>query len=217
MKNGFPYEPSLFTDEMMIEMSEKNGFDVGPPRDKTSVKRIDSNYKDYIPARNKKASVTIGNFDGLHRGHQALIRRIVSYNPDYVPVVITFKRRYKRGEKPAFIFKTLDDKIYALRNLGVKVIMEIEFTKKFRRTKGIEFLETLLEYGNVGFFAAGKNFRCGYQLDTDVTAIQKFFASRNIPVEIIDEVMEGSLPISSSRIREAIAKGDMELASSMLL
>jgi riboflavin kinase/FMN adenylyltransferase len=165
----------------------------------------------------KKSSITIGDFDGLHRGHQALIRRIVSYNPDYMPVVITFDRKYKKGEKPAYIFKTIEDKIEALKNLGVKIMMDIEFTESFRMMKGIEFLETLLEHGNVGFFAAGRSFRCGYQLDTDVTAIQEFFASHNVPVEIMDEVTEGSLPISSSRIREAIANGDMELAASMLL
>jgi FAD synthase len=46
--------------------------------------------------------------------------------------------------------------------------------------------------------------------------IQKFFASHNIPVEIVPKVMEGSLPVSSSRIRTAVSAGDIELARKML-
>jgi riboflavin kinase/FMN adenylyltransferase len=164
----------------------------------------------------KKSSMTIGVFDGVHRGHQALIKRIVSHNSDYAPVVITFRQNHKTGEEATDI-QSFDQKLAAFKNLGVKITVVIDFTESFRRIKGIEFLEILLKHGNIGFFAAGKSFRCGFQLDTDVTAIQEFFASHNVSVEIVDEVTEGSLPISSSRIREAIANGDMELAQSMLL
>jgi riboflavin kinase/FMN adenylyltransferase len=81
---------------------------------------------------------------------------------------------------------------------------------------GIEFLEILLKHGGIGFLVVGNNFRCGYRLDTKADEIQRFFASHNIPVKIVPEVMENSLPISSSRIRSAIISGDLSRAQAML-
>ena len=81
---------------------------------------------------------------------------------------------------------------------------------------GIDFFNVLLKRGNVGFFTVGNDFRCGYQLDTGADEIKDFFKSHNIPVEIIPQITEGSLPISSSRIRSAIAAGDFSLAQAML-
>lgn len=163
----------------------------------------------------KLSSMTVGVFDGVHRGHQALIKRVVSYNPDYTPAVITFRQNHKTGESGTGI-QSFGQRLAAFKSLGVKITVVIDFTEPFRMMKGIEFLEILVKHGNTGFFTAGKSFRCGHELDTDVTVIQEFFKSRNISVEIADEIMEGSMPISSSRIRAAIANGDLELAQSML-
>jgi riboflavin kinase/FMN adenylyltransferase len=77
-------------------------------------------------------------------------------------------------------------------------------------------LRLLTERGNVGFFAVGSGFRCGRDLDTDAAAIGEFLSSRGIPFETVPHVLEGGLPISSSRIRAALAAGDTELAEKML-
>jgi riboflavin kinase/FMN adenylyltransferase len=163
----------------------------------------------------KKASVTIGVFDGVHRGHRALLERIVSHNADYIPVVVTFRQNLK-GEKRTDNIQTFEQKTAILESLGIKILLAVDFTKSFRQMPGIDFLEILLKKINIGFFAVGNDFRCGYRLDTDAAAIRDFFALRNIPVEIISEIMEGSLPISSRRIRAAIAAGDIALAQAML-
>ena len=163
----------------------------------------------------KRTAMTIGVFDGVHRGHQALIERIVLHNANYAPVVITFRENHKGGEKAGNIL-SFQEKVEIFGQLGVKITLVIDFTESFRRMKGIEFLEILVKHGNIGFFAVGKSFRCGYKLDTGAAAIRDFFASRNVQVEIVDEVMEGLQPISSSRIRAAIADGDLKLAQAML-
>jgi riboflavin kinase/FMN adenylyltransferase len=161
------------------------------------------------------SSVTVGVFDGIHRGHQALIKRIVSHNANYVPMVVTFRENHKTGEEDADI-QSFEQKLTMFENLGVKITVVIDFTESFKRMKGIEFLEILAKRGNIGFFTVGKSFRCGCQLDTDTEAIRDFFVSHNIQVEIADEVTEGSLPISSSRIRAAITDGNLQLAQLML-
>jgi FAD synthase len=162
----------------------------------------------------KLSSVTIGVFDGVHRGHQALIERVVAHNADNMPVVITFRENHKKEE--AENIQTFRQKLAVFESMGIKITLAVDFTEEFRRMSGIEFLEILLKCGNVGFLAVGNGFRCGYQLDTDAAAIQKFFTAQNIPVEIVHEVLEGGLPISSSRIRAAIASGDFSLAEKML-
>jgi len=161
------------------------------------------------------SSVTVGIFDGVHLGHQSLIKRVVSHNKDYVPVIVTFRENHKTGEDAADI-QSFGQRLAMFESLGVKITVVIDFTESFKQMKGIEFLEIMAKRANIGFFTVGKNFRCGCHLDTDTEAIREFFVSRNIQVEIADEVTEGSLPISSSRIRAAIADGDMELARSML-
>ena len=171
--------------------------------------------KSGLPLGEKLSSMTVGVFDGVHREHQRLIERIVSHNTGYTPVVVTFRQNHKKSECTPDI-QTFRQKTESLESLGVKITVVIDFTETFRRMGGIEFLEILLKHGNIGFFAVGSDFRCGYQLDTDAAAIQSFFASRQIPAEIVPEVMEDGLPISSSRIRSAIAGGDLSLAEKML-
>ena len=163
--------------------------------------------------------MTVGVFDGIHRGHQALIKTIVAHNEchktDLVPVVITFCSN-KKKEKPANDIQTFEEKIKIFEELGVKITVVIDFTESFSRMTGVEFLQLLQKHGNVGFFAVGSNFRCGYQLDTDAAAIQKFFTEQGISAKVVQMVMEDNLPISSSRIRTAITEGNLTLAEKML-
>jgi riboflavin kinase/FMN adenylyltransferase len=220
-----------------------------------------------LPVKEKLSSMTVGVFDGVHRGHQALIERVVSHNSnvpfgDFVPVVITFRENHKTGavkicseksshrgtearrhgeegdtvkivskedsrrdaearrtQREEFGFSdilTFEQKTKILAGMGVEILLVVNFTESFRHMPGIEFLEILIKRGNVGFFAVGCNFRCGYKLDTDAAAIKSFFEARNVPAEIVPEVMEGGLPISSSRIRSCLASGDIQQAQIML-
>jgi riboflavin kinase / FMN adenylyltransferase len=176
----------------------------------------------------KSSSMTVGIFDGVHLGHQALLKRIVSHNAGILPVgetpvgetsvsntpvVVTFKQNHKIESGNILTFNQRQD---IFESMGIQITVVIDFTEEFKKMPGIEFLKILLERGNIGFFAVGSGFRCGYQQDTDAEMIKKFFTSYDIPVEIIPKVMEGSLPVSSSRIRSAISAGNIELVQKML-
>jgi riboflavin kinase/FMN adenylyltransferase len=170
---------------------------------------------------NKLTSMTVGIFDGVHRGHQALIKRIVSHNSNtssacYVPTVVTFRENHKTEIREQKDIQNFQQRLTMFEKLGIQITIIIDFNEEFKQMPGIDFLNLLLKHGRVGFFAAGSDFRCGYKLDTDAAVIKIFFASHDIPVKIVPQVMKGRLPISSSRIRTALAKGDFPLAEAML-
>ena len=166
-----------------------------------------------------KLSVTVGVFDGVHRGHQELISNVVSYNADYVPVIVTFRtinNEQLTMNKDRYDILSFQQRLALFEKLGIRIVVVIDFTDEFKQMSGIDFLQNLLNNGNVGYFAVGSGFKCGYQSDTDAEAVKKFFTSHGVAAEIVPHVMEGNLPISSSRIRKVIAEGNMELAQSML-
>jgi len=192
-----------------------------------------------LPLNGKQSSMTAGIFDGVHLGHQSLLKCVVSFNADFVPVVVTFRDNYKIGNRERIKdindIQSFEERLETFKNMGIKITIAVDFTDEFKHMPGIEFLELLILHGSVGFFAVGSDFCCGYKLDTDAEAIQKFFTSRGISSEIVPEVcypitarersgtadvpsgkMGVPLPISSSRIRAAIAAGDYEPAEKML-
>jgi riboflavin kinase/FMN adenylyltransferase len=163
--------------------------------------------------------MTIGVFDGVHRGHRVLIDRTVRHDDLSVPVIITFKQNYKkagRGQDYAGDISSFRQKSALIESLGAAFILIIDFSESFRRLPGLEFIRLLEEHGNMGFLAVGSGFRCGYHLDTDAQAIQRANALRGIPTDIVEALMEGPYPISSSRIRSAIAGGGLREAAAML-
>jgi len=166
-----------------------------------------------ISHNGKLSSMTVGVFDGVHLGHQALIKLIVSHNTDKTPVVVTFRENHKIDSGHILTFK---QKMEIFESLGVQITVVVDFTEKFKKMTGIEFLNILLERGHVGFFAVGSDFKCGHQQDTDAEAIKNFFNSRYIPAEIVTKITVGDLPVSSSRIRAAIKEGNAELAQKLL-
>jgi len=166
-----------------------------------------------LPAADKQSAMTVGIFDGVHLGHQKLIKRVVSHNANLIPVIVTFKENHKTESGD---IQSFEERLAMFERFGIKIVIVIDFTPEFKHMPGVEFLKILLNRGNIGYFAVGEDFCCGYQLDTNAKEIITFFKTHNIASGIVQDVMEGSLPVSSSRIRDAIAAGDIQLAEKML-
>ncbi|MCL2374646.1 MAG: FAD synthetase family protein [Treponema sp.] len=174
-----------------------------------------------LPLNGKHSAMTVGVFDGLHRGHRDLIQRAVARGDHSVPVVVTFKQSHHKksqdsGREYLGEILTFRQKMAGFEILGIAITIVIEFSESFRRMAGADFLRILQEQGNMSFLAVGSNFRCGYRLDTDALAIQHINARRNIPTAIVPLLTEGSAQISSSQIRAAISRGDLKAAAAML-
>ena len=168
---------------------------------------------DFMP----NAAMTIGVFDGLHLGHRELINRIVRRGPN--PTVVTFRENPKKVVSPdryeGDIF-SLEQKMTAFEQMGVERVVLIDFSEKFSKLTGREFIDLLDKRGRMVFLAIGSNFRCGYQQDTNADLIRELNERKGIPTEVVQPVIFGNGPVSSSRIRSAISSGDLKLAAALM-
>jgi riboflavin kinase/FMN adenylyltransferase len=163
----------------------------------------------------RETAMTIGVFDGIHRGHQILIEKIVQQGPACISTVVTFNQNPKKVLRPREYqgdIVGLDRKMIIFETLGVELVILIDFSQEFSKLDGRDFIEYLKSRGRLALLAIGSNFRCGYGLDTDASDIQKI----NRRTEVVSPVMEGGIPVSSSRIRGAVSVGDLDKAALLL-
>lgn len=163
------------------------------------------------------SAVTIGVFDGVHRGHRALIDRITA--SPYKSVVVSFsvspRRVFHKASYPGDIV-SLERKLELFAEAGAASCVLIDFSNDFSRMSGSTFFRRLARTVNMRYCVVGADFHCGYRNDTDAAALARLSADAGIRAEIVPPVTEGGLPVSSSRIRHAIAAGDYSLAASLL-
>jgi len=172
-------------------------------------------------------AITIGVFDGVHLGHQSLIRRICEPVPSPqggnaappVPTVVTFRENPIKSLKPtgfAGDIYNLDQKLGLLETLGVKLTVLIDFSEEFSKINGRDFIDLLLKSQPVTLLALGGNFRCGQGRHIGVEEIRNFARTRGAETWVAPPVMDGEQPVSSNRIRQALADGRFEEAERML-
>jgi riboflavin kinase/FMN adenylyltransferase len=133
--------------------------------------------------------------------------------------VITFRQNPLCTLKPdAFAgdIINLEQKLSFLEVLGVQLTVLIDFSPKFSKINGRDFIDLLLNRQMVKLIALGRNFRCGHQLDTGAEEIQNLAGARGVEVWVAPPVMDEGQPVSSSRIRQALAAGRRAEAERLL-
>ncbi|MDR3160471.1 MAG: FAD synthetase family protein [Spirochaetaceae bacterium] len=167
----------------------------------------------------KASALTIGVFDGIHRGHEELIRRITAKNAEFIPTLITFRKNPKeflRKKEFKGDILSLNQKLAIFERLSIALVVLIDFSENFSKLGGKEFLDLVRNRLRPGFVAVGSNFRCGYQGDTGAVRLKALYHKAGIPVDVVVPVLDGARPVSSSRIRSAIAAGDFSAAARLL-
>jgi hypothetical protein len=162
-------------------------------------------------------AMTIGVFDGIHRGHQALLERVLSSG--LYPVVISFKRNPKFLLQPEIKERDImgtAQKLRLFEQMGIGLTVMIDFSENFSKLGGKEFIELLKDRGYLRYLVIGSNFRCGYRHDTDAACIKAMNSAAGISTEVVESVMAGDERISSSRIRAAISAGKLVEAAALL-
>ena len=166
--------------------------------------------------------VTIGNFDALHRGHQALINRVVerARASDALSGLITFDPHPATVLHPNSELKCLttrDQKARLLASMGVDVMLIVRFTPEFSRVSADDFARRLLADGlGTREIHVGEHFSFGRDREGDLSRLQMLGEALGFVAEGMPEVRNGGELISSSRIRDVIVEGDVGKGRSML-
>jgi cytidyltransferase-like protein len=160
--------------------------------------------------------MTIGVFDGVHRGHAELLRRIVEHGPN--PTVLTFRENPKKYTAPRAWegdIISLEERLARIEALGIHRVILIDFSGGFSIIRAQEFLSLLAEPGGMVFLAIGSNFHCGYRKEYAAEDIKRFNEARGIPTDIVPPLLYEGEAVSSSRIRAAIKAGRIAEAEAL--
>jgi riboflavin kinase/FMN adenylyltransferase len=176
-----------------------------------------------VPASLRGSVVALGNFDGLHGGHRALLDLALGEARHLgVPaVVLTFEphpRTIFRPDHPVFRLTPLPAKARLLAALGLDGLIVAEFDRTFASTTADAFIdEVLIRRLNVAAVVVGYNFRFGYGREGTAPTLAGAGSHRGFAVAILDEVCEQSgVPVSSSVIRDDLIAGDVTSANARL-
>lgn len=175
-----------------------------------------------IRRRHHGCVATIGNFDGVHKGHRAVIDLLAKKSAEYgLPsTVIVFEpqpQEYFAGDKAPARLTRLREKLAELDRCGVDRVLVLRFDAAFRTLPAREFIGHILVQGlGVKFIAVGDDFRFGKNRQGDFALMQQAGESYGFEVANMPTVELGGERVSSTRIRAALSVGDMELAELLL-
>lgn len=175
-----------------------------------------------LPLEIRRVCLAIGVFDGVHLGHQQIIRQMVAdaRRLGAHSLVVTFDQHPNAvvapDRVPLRIF-TRPQKLRAIAALGVDTVLEIPFNQEFSQIPGETFIRSLARAeGFLGSICVGAAFVFGHQRGGNVELLRRLGAELHFEVHGLAAVSLDGQVVSSTRIREAIAVGDLDGASQML-
>lgn len=168
------------------------------------------------------AAVAIGVFDGVHLGHQALVRDTVEFGRalGVSSAVVTFDRDPDRVVSPATAapqLLDLEDKLHYFSDLGADTVLVVPFNTELAAMSPERFLRDVLLSSFVPVAAVvGHDFRFGNHAQGNVGTLETFGAQHGFTVIAHELVSLDGAPVTSTRVRAAVAEGDVTLAARLL-
>jgi riboflavin kinase/FMN adenylyltransferase len=170
----------------------------------------------------RKVCLAIGVFDGVHLGHQQIIRQTVSdaHGHGALPLVVTFDKHPSTIVAPDRVppqIYSRSQKLRAIESLGAEALLEIPFDKTFSEKSGEEFIRELArDLGTVHSICVGADFVFGNQRSGNVALLKKLGAELHFQVHGMAALALDGKTVSSTRLREAIRGGELDAAGQML-
>lgn len=172
--------------------------------------------RDKLPA----TSVAVGNFDGLHRGHQALIEAARGGAGKLVPALMCFEPlpvTYFKPDSPQPRLLNVRDKIRLTRSYGLELMFMLRFNAGFARQSPERFVRDVLVRGaRAERVIVGADFHFGSRAAGDVAMLKQLGRRYGFEVEQVEAVVDDAERISSTRIRSALFEGDLGEAERLL-
>jgi riboflavin kinase/FMN adenylyltransferase len=173
-------------------------------------------------ASKQKTAVAIGIFDGVHRGHQYLIKRMVAFarRQQLRPVVLTFYPHPAHVMHPdislAYV-SVLSQRLWLIEQLGVRDVVVLKFSKAFAQMSASVFVSgLLLKQLNAESIFVGEDFKFGKQRQGDIHLLSQMAKEYGFKFQAVKPVMSQHMVISSTRLRGLIIEGNLELARELL-
>jgi riboflavin kinase/FMN adenylyltransferase len=162
--------------------------------------------------------VTIGMFDGVHKGHRLLISKTIELAKSMhsTPIVYTFFNHPVKEKKRDFL-TILDEKLCLLDAAGIHTIYLAELDKKFMSMPAQDFFkQELVEHLNASGVVVGENFKFGFKRVGDAKALRMLGEKFGVNIEVLPALSIDGQQISSTKIHDYIVKGDVEKANNFL-
>jgi riboflavin kinase / FMN adenylyltransferase len=169
-----------------------------------------------------RSTVTIGTFDGLHLGHQKILRlvRERAHASGNRAAVVTFDphpMRVLQPERAPLMIQTLGQRLWGFEQIGLDAALVLRFDRALSLVSADEFIDRILVNGiRVGAILVGENFRFGYRGAGDVRLLSERGRRADFDVEVVPPVEAGGQMVSSTAIRSAVASGDVAVAIPLL-
>ena len=175
-----------------------------------------------LDPRGRKVCLAIGFFDGVHLGHQQIIRQTISdaRRYDALSLVVTFDchpHTVVAPDRVPRLIYSLPQKLRTIESLGADALLLLHFDKAFSEQSGEAFIQGLSrDLGHVQSLCVGANFLFGHHRTGNVALLKQLGAQLKFGVHGLSAVSLGGKPVSSTRIRETISGGHLDSASPML-
>lgn len=179
-------------------------------------------FRGHLQAAPNPTAVAIGNFDGVHLGHAALLRQLLeaARARGLTPSVLTFEPHPREFFTPATAparLSTLREKLELLADCGVAQTMVCPFNRKFAALSAEEFIDdVLLRALRARYVVIGDDFRFGRGRSGDFALLRAAAQTHGFAVSALGSVRQGEERVSSSAVRRALAAGDMAHAAALL-
>ena len=170
----------------------------------------------------KDSVVTIGTFDGVHRGHQKIINRLVdiAHTEHLQALVLTFfphPRMVVQKDTSIKLINTIDEKADLIQNLGVDHLVVKAFTKEFSRLTSLEYVrDVLVNKLHVKHIIVGYDHHFGRNRTANINDLKEYGAFYGFKVTEISAQEVGDVAVSSTKIRNALKEGAIKTANQFL-
>lgn len=165
--------------------------------------------------------LTIGSFDGVHRGHQHLIQQVRARAQaiDAASALITLHPHPKvvlRSTSPLQYLSTLEERLDLLASLALDYAIVFPFSLESSQMRARDFVQMLIEHLRMKEIVCGKDFALGYKREGTVDFLRALGVEKGFTVQVVAPyVFEGQI-ISSTRIRQLVASGELDAATRLL-
>ena len=179
-------------------------------------------HRDPVPRPLRGAIAALGNFDGFHLGHQAVAREAIEWaraegRPSIIATFDPHPVRYFRPDAPPFRLTTLEQRQELYLAAGATAMLLFRFDAALAATTAEDFVGRLLgEQLGLAGVVTGEDFTFGRDRGGNVGVLREVGAAHGIETRTVGAVEDGGAPVSSSRVRDALRKGDPQEAARLL-